>query len=94
MMSEEASDEPSEGETLEISLAPDLDYVFRDSFHVFAGSGEVVLEFGNRDRLREQHVRIANRIVLSVGDAYRLVRHMERALEEASLRVQQRSSAP
>jgi hypothetical protein len=91
----ETTPQPDQEEnTLEISIGPDVDYTFRDVFHITAGDGDVLMEFGNRDRLQENHIRIGNRIVLTVREAYRLSQKLDKALAEAHLRAQQTFHEP
>ncbi|GAB6888325.1 hypothetical protein JCM13304A_18240 [Desulfothermus okinawensis JCM 13304] len=68
---------------VEIYMSPDVDFVYRDVFHVFVGAGEVVIEFGNIQRMEPSKVIISNKIVLSLGNAYRLMKSLEDALKSA-----------
>lgn len=70
-------------------VSPDLDYHYRDVFNVYAGLGDVVIEFGNQHRSMPEHVSIFNRIVLSTGNAYILIQTLQQALQQAQMRVQQ-----
>lgn len=74
---------------LTFHVSPDLEYVYRDIFNVFVGSGEVVIEFGNRHRPKPEHATISNRIVVSVQGAYLLVQTLTSALQESQARLQQ-----
>ncbi len=72
------------GETrLQIMLAQDLDYLYRDMFNVHVGLDEVILEFGNLHRVPEHSATISNRIVLSVRNAVRLQQVLGKVILEA-----------
>ncbi len=69
-------------------VPPDLDYVYRDVFNVFATTGDVVVEFGNMHRAMPEHVTISNRIVVSVANAYTLINTLQDALKKSQLEAQ------
>jgi len=73
----------AEGRQLQVHVAPDLEYVYRDMFNVLVGREEVVLEFGNRHRAMPDRATIANRIVLSIPNAFRLQAGLQQALAAA-----------
>lgn len=75
---------------VQFHLAPDLEYVYRDIFNVYAGTGDVVLELGNLHRSMPGHATIANRIVVSVSNAYVLVQTLQQALQGAQQQLQQK----
>jgi hypothetical protein len=81
-------DTPKE-EQVQVHVAPDLDYVYRDVINIFVGAGDVVFEFGNRHRSMPSHVTISNRIVLSVASAYDLQARLQQTLQDAQMRLQQ-----
>ena len=81
-------DNPEE-EKIKVNVASDLDYVYRDMINIFVGTGDVVLEFGNRHRSMPDHGTIFNRIVLSIPNAYDLQERLRQTLNEAQLRLQQ-----
>lgn len=83
--------QPKEGKDIQIQfhLAPDLEYVYRDIFNVYAGRGDVVIELGNLHRSMPGHATIANRIVVSVSNAYILVQTLQQALQAAQVQLQQ-----
>ena len=66
----------------------DLEYVYRDIFNVYVGSGDVVIEFGNQHRAMPDHAGIYNRIVLSVSNAYTLIQTLNQALAQAQVLLQ------
>jgi hypothetical protein len=74
---------------IKFHVSPDLDYVYRDVFNVYAGTGDVVIEFGNQHRSMPENVTVSNRIVMSVSNAYRLVKTMESALKDAQAKLYQ-----
>lgn len=61
---------------------PDLEYVYRDTFNVYVGFEEVILEFGNRSRSDENEVAVGDRIVLSIANSQRLQQALQRGLDE------------
>jgi len=74
--------------TIQFHVPPELEYVYRDVFNVYAGTGDVVIEFGNHHRAMPEHASISNRIVMSVGNAYLLVQTLQQALEKAQAQLQ------
>ena len=82
------NDDETEG-GIRFHVAPDLEYVYRDIFNVYVGSGDVVIEFGNLHRSMPEHASISNRIVMSIGNAYSLMQTMQNALKQAHDRLQQ-----
>jgi len=73
---------------IQFHVPPELEYVYRDVFNVYAGVGDVVIEFGNHHRSMPEHASISNRIVMSVGNAYLLVQTLQKALQEAQAALQ------
>ena len=73
---------------IQFHVPPDLEYVYRDVFNVYAGTGDVVIEFGNHHRAMPEHASISNRIVMSVGNAYLLVQTLQQALQQAQAALQ------
>ncbi|MCP3941788.1 MAG: hypothetical protein GY710_09945 [Desulfobacteraceae bacterium] len=69
-------------------VPPDLEYVYRDIFNIYAGTGDVVIEFGNHHRSMPEHAGISNRIVVSVGNAYLLMQTLQQALQGAQAALQ------
>jgi len=86
-MTEEQNHE--ENDNIRFHVPKDLDYVYRDVFNVYVGQGDVVIELGNRHRSMPEHVTIANRIVLSVPNAYSLAEQLQQTLQTAQQRLQQ-----
>jgi len=82
-------EEDREGQRLRFHVPQDLEYVYRDIFNVYVGSGDVVIEFGNLHRSMPEHASISNRIVMSIGNAYTLMQTMQNALKQAHDRLQQ-----
>ncbi|WP_028318094.1 hypothetical protein [Desulfobulbus elongatus] len=70
-------------------LPQDLEYVYRDIFNVYVGTGDVVIELGNLHRSMPGHATISDRIVVSVSNAYVLVQTLQQALQAAQLQLQQ-----
>ena len=75
--------------SVQFHVPQDLEYVYRDIFNVYVGSGDVVIEFGNLHRSMPEHASISNRIVMSIGNAYTLMQTMQNALKQAHDRLQQ-----
>ena len=73
---------------IQIHVDPTLEYVYRDVVSIYAGPDEVIMEFGNRHRAIVGHVSIANRIVLSVANAYAMHQLLGKTLQEAQERLQ------
>ncbi len=86
-MSEEEKKEEQQP-TIQFHVQPELEYVYRDVFNVYAGTGDVLIEFGNHHRAMPEHASISNRIVLSVSDAYLLVQTIQQALQKAQAQMQ------
>lgn len=83
------NEESKKGTDIQVHVSPDLDYLYRDFFNVFVGTGDVVMEFGNIHRSMPQHATLSNRIVLSVPNAYRLLEILQKALQDAQIKTQQ-----
>ncbi len=79
---------------VQFHLAQDLEYVYRDVFNVYAGRADVVIELGNLHRSMPGHATIANRIVVSISNAYVLVQTLQQALQAAQEQLQQRLQHP
>ncbi len=86
---EENKQQQENNENVQVHVAPDLDYLYRDVFNIFVGAGDVVIEFGNVHRSIPNHASISNRIVLSVANAYNLQQTLQQALQSAQIKVQQ-----
>ncbi len=86
-MSEEEKQE-QQPPSIQFHVPPELEYVYRDVFNVYAGAGDVLIEFGNHHRAMPEHASISNRIVMSVSDAYLLVQTMQQALQKAQAQMQ------
>uniref|UniRef100_UPI0040566166 hypothetical protein n=1 Tax=Candidatus Electrothrix sp. TaxID=2170559 RepID=UPI0040566166 len=87
-MSEENKSNDQQQPSIQFHVPPDLEYVYRDVFNVYARSGDVLIEFGNHHRAMPEHASISNRIVMSVSDAYLLVQTMQHALQKAQAQMQ------
>jgi hypothetical protein len=70
-----------------------LDYCYRDVFKAFVGEGEVLLEFANINRSKPDEVTVADRIVISIPNAIRLVQHLQETLKQAKERFDARQAA-
>ena len=81
--------EQTEAPAVQFHVPKELEYVYRDVFNVYAGVGDVVIEFGNHHRSIPEHASISNRIVMSVGNAYLLVQTLQKALQDAQAALQQ-----
>ncbi|MCF8104180.1 MAG: hypothetical protein K9K64_01745 [Desulfohalobiaceae bacterium] len=86
-MSEE--NEKQNTNAVQFHVSPDLDYVYRDVFNVYVGSGDVLIEFGNQHRSMPEHATVSNRIVMSIGNAYTLLQTMQKTLQEAQIKLHQ-----
>jgi len=73
---------------IKFHVPPDLEYVYRDIFNVYAGVGDVTIEFGNHHKAMPEHASIANRIVMTTGNAYLLVQTLQKALQDAQAALQ------
>ncbi len=76
-------------ESIKINVPPDLDYSYRDYCKVYIGQGEVLLEFGNTHHSMPGNISISNRIVLTTSNAFALQETLQKALQAASLKLQQ-----
>ncbi len=74
---------------VEVYIKPDVDYVYRELFNVYVGVGDVVIEFGNYQRPDASKVIVSERIVMTIGNAYKLMQHMENALKQAQEKIQE-----
>ncbi len=86
-MSEEDKEIKDDTNKIQYHVSQDLEYIYRDIFNVYVGAGDVVLELGNRHRSMPEHVTISNRIVMSVGNAHALVQTLQKALQEAQIKL-------
>ena len=73
---------------VQFHVPPELEYVYRDVFNVYAGSGDVTIEFGNHHKSMPEHASISNRIVMSTGNAYILIQTLQQALQQAQAALQ------
>ena len=92
-MTEEKNKDKAEGEqqqnqNIQFHVPPELEYVYRDVFNVYAGAGDVTIEFGNHHKAMPEHASIANRIVMSTGNAYLLIQTLQKALQDAQAALQ------
>ncbi len=78
---------------IQFHVPPDLEYVYRDVFNVYVGSGDVVIEFGNQHRSMPEHATIANRIVMTVGNAYTLIQTLQKTLQDAQIKLHEQMQA-
>lgn len=83
------TEEGEEEFQIQFHLSPELEYVYRDIFNVYAGRGDVVIEMGNLHRSVPGHATISNRIVVSMSNAYVLVQTLQQALQQAQEQLQQ-----
>ena len=85
----ESEETPPDGRSkVHIHVLQDLDYVYRDVFNVYVGTGDVVIELGNHHRSMPGHATISNRIVMSMGNAYNLQQALRQALQAAQEELQ------
>jgi hypothetical protein len=73
---------------IQFHVPPELEYVYRDVFNVYAGVGEVTIEFGNHHKSMPEHASISNRIVMSTSNAYLLLQTLQEALQKAQAALQ------
>ena len=73
---------------IQFHVPPELEYVYRDIFNVYAGVGDVTIEFGNHHKAMPEHASIANRIVMTTGNAYLLLQTLQKALQDAQAVLQ------
>ena len=76
-------------QNIQVHVAPDLDYSYRDVVNIFVGAGDVVFEFGNIHRSMPGNITIGNRIVLSMANAIDLQQKLGQVLEEAQKQLQE-----
>ncbi len=60
------------GQSIQLSVSPDLEYKYRDLFNLHIGAEDVIIEFGNIHRGQQGQGSIRDRIVLSPANAIRL----------------------
>ncbi|MBF0220585.1 MAG: hypothetical protein HQL49_13815 [Gammaproteobacteria bacterium] len=78
----------SERKKIQVHIPPELEYCYRDLFNIYAGAGEVIIEFGNHHRCAPEFASISNRIVLSVQNSYNFVEQLENTLRTANKNLQ------
>ena len=83
----------SNAQQIQLHIAPDLEYCYRDLFSIYAGAEEVILELGNRHRSASNRGTVGNRIVLSIPNAFRLHQALGQTLSAARQRFQARRAA-
>lgn len=90
-MTRNSFDRDNQGDTqkLQVHVSPDVDYSYRDIVNIYVGQGDVVLEFGNHHRAMTGHATIANRMVLTLANAYALQSQLKKALDEAQSQIDQ-----
>ena len=88
-MNETSNPQNNPQQNLQVHVAPDLDYCYRDVANILVGSGDVVLEFGNLHRSMPGHVTIGNRIVLTMANAIDLQQKLGQVLQEAQKQLQE-----
>lgn len=86
-MSENPKSDPSK-DKIKVHIPAELEYTYRDIFNVYVGSGDVVIEMGNRHRSTPDHATISNRVVMSIANAYNLQQTLSQALQTAQTRLQ------
>lgn len=79
----------ADGQQLQVHMAPDLEYSYRDFFSIFVGSEEVIIDFGNRHRAQSDRATIQNHLVMSIQNAFRLHQALGKSLDEARKRIQE-----
>ena len=67
------TDQPKKSEedrkpNLQFHVSPDLEYVYRDVFNVYVGTGDVVIEFGNLHRAMPGRAAVKNRITANMDE--------------------------
>ncbi|MCK5097418.1 MAG: DUF3467 domain-containing protein [Desulfobacteraceae bacterium] len=80
--------EDKQKQNIQFHVPPELEYVYRDIFNVYAGAGDVTIEFGNHHKAMPEHASIANRIVMTTGNAYLLVQTLQKALQDVQAALQ------
>lgn len=91
-MSENSENKKNEPQNIRFHVPPELEYVYRDIFNVYAGTGDVTIEFGNHHKSMPEHASISNRIVMTTGNAYLLVQTLQKALSDAQAALQHKMS--
>ena len=87
-MSEQQNTKNNEQQDIRVHVSPELDYSYRVVANIFVGTGDVTFEFGNHHRSMPGHVTIANRIVMSVANAYDFQVRLQKALVDAQKQIQ------
>jgi hypothetical protein len=72
---------------IQFHVSPDLEYIYRDVFNVYVGAGDVLIEFGNQHRSMPEHATISNRIVMTVANAYALIQTLQKAMQDAQIKL-------
>lgn len=80
--------DPDAAPELQVHVAADLDYLYRDMVSIYVGGSEVLLEFGNAHRALPGQVTIGNRIVLGLATAYDLQQRLQQTLQDAQRKLQ------
>lgn len=85
---EKNTEEKEQTQSIQFHVPPELEYVYRDVFNVYAGTGDVIIEFGNHHRSMPEHATVSNRIAMTTGNAYILVQTLQKALQQAQAALQ------
>lgn len=84
----------NEADGVRIFSDPKIPYNYHDFFAVFSGPEEVVIEFGNRNRSRQNEVVTSHRAVLSVSNAVRLQNALAKGLESMQKAINEARKNP
>lgn len=87
-MAEKKEQQNGDNPDINFHVSPDLEYVYRDIFNVYAGVGDVTIEFGNHHKSMPEHASISNRIVMTTSNAYLLMQTLQNALQKAQEQLQ------
>lgn len=91
-MNDNNENRKTESPNIRFHVPPELEYVYRDIFNVYAGHGDVTIEFGNHHKAMPEHATISNRIVMTTGNAYLLIQTLQKALQDAQAALQHKIS--
>ncbi|MHA7879561.1 MAG: hypothetical protein ACX931_07210 [Saccharospirillum sp.] len=81
------TDQP-ETQKIHVDFADGVDYKYRDVLNIFVGRGDVVFELGNIHRSVPNQATIADRVVVSMANAYDFHARLGQALKDAQERLQ------
>ncbi len=73
-----------------IRVNDSLEYVYRDIFNIYVSQEEVLLEFGNKIRPKDNEIVLGNRIVLSIPNAIKLQNALAGTISKVQKQLQEK----